>query len=119
MSHKCDAPSSILILRLGAIGDVVHGLPLLNRLRRGFPSAKLAWLVGPKAAPILENHPALDQLIVAEKRRPLELLAATKRIRREKFDVAIDLQGLTISGLLTGLTGARVRLGWDVPRVRE
>lgn len=118
-ADRLAAPRRILIVRLSAIGDVVHGLPLLCRLRRGFPDAKIAWAVGPTAAPLLERHPALDEAIVLDKHSPLAFLRAATALKRRRFDVAIDLQSLVHSALVVALSGARTRLGFDLPRVRE
>src|SRR5271154_547878 len=63
------APRRVLIILLGAIGDVVRALPLLGRLRRAWPSAHIAWAVEPKSQAVLEGHPWLDQLIVYDRRR--------------------------------------------------
>lgn len=113
-------PRSILIVRLGAIGDVVHGLPLACRLRRGFPGARIAWLVGPAAAPVLDAHPAIDEVVIAEKRAPREFWRQCREAARGgKADVAIDLQGLFMSGLAAWLAGARRRLSFDRRRTRE
>jgi ADP-heptose:LPS heptosyltransferase len=112
------APASILIVRLGAIGDVVHGLPLLCRLRRGFPAAWIAWAVGPAAAPLLDGHPALDERIVLEKRAPVSFLRRCLALRG-RFEVAIDLQGLVSSALAAAIAGARRRLSFDRARTRE
>jgi heptosyltransferase-1 len=112
-------PASILVVRLGAIGDVVHGLPLLCRLRRAFPAARIGWVTDPHAAPVLEGHPALDELILLEKRRPLAWVEALRRIRARPFEVALDIQGLIASGLVTALSRAPRRLGWDIGRLRE
>jgi len=109
----------ILIVRLGAIGDVVHGLPLLCRLRRGLPGARITWLVDARAAPILEGHPCLDERIVLEKRRPLSVARALRALRARPFDIAIDIQGLIGSAALARLSGAPRVLGFDRRRLRE
>lgn len=116
--------NSILIIRLSAIGDVVMASPLIALLRRKHPRARIAWLVQPEAAGVLEANPDLDRVIVwsrGEWRRLLrsgrwlELARASRRfvreLRRERFDLALDLQGLMKSGLMSWLSGARERIG--------
>jgi heptosyltransferase-1 len=110
---------SLLIVRLGALGDVVHGLPLACRLRRGFPEARIAWAVGPAAAPLLARHPAIDEVLVLDKRAPGAFFARCRDAARRRPAVAIDLQGLFMSGLAAWLSGARRRLSFDRARTRE
>ena len=57
-------PEHILILLFGAIGDVTRALPLLTRVRRGYPRAHITWAVEPAAAPLLEAHPALNEILL-------------------------------------------------------
>lgn len=112
-------PRRILIVRLGAIGDVVHALPLACRLRRGFPEARIDWAVGPVAAPLLEGHPAIDRTIILDKRAPLSFARRALAERAAPADVAIDLQGLFASGAAAFLMGAPRRLSFDRARTRE
>ena len=58
----------VLIVLLGAIGDVVRALPLAARVRAGYPRAHIAWAVEPRPAPLLEGHPALDERLIFERR---------------------------------------------------
>ena len=62
------APRRVLIILLGAIGDVVRALPLLGRIRQAWPAAHIAWAVEPKSQAVLEGHPWLDELIVYNRR---------------------------------------------------
>src|SRR5882672_10153583 len=57
-------PQRILIVLLGAIGDVTRALPLLTQLRRAYPQAHIAWAVEPAAAPLLDSHPALNEVLL-------------------------------------------------------
>ena len=112
----------ILIVRLSAIGDVVHGLPVLNALRAHFPGAFLGWVVEGRAADLLRGHPALDRLIQVP-RKWLKSPSAVWRLRRElrelKFDVALDLQCLTKSAIAAWLSGAKRRIGFGGADGRE
>lgn len=117
---------SILILRLGAIGDVVHTLPSLAALRRGFPAAHIAWAVEPGgAAQLLKRTPMLDELIEVDlrgmRRGLVRKREAIRELRRRLagFDLAIDFQGLLKSGALPWLAGIRRRIGFDYPALRE
>lgn len=112
----------ILIVRLSAIGDVIHGLPVLNALRDGYPNALLGWAVEGYTATLLKGHPALDELITLP-RGWLKSPAAVWRLRRQlrelEFDVALDLQGLTKSAVAAWLSGARRRIGFGDAKGRE
>jgi lipopolysaccharide heptosyltransferase I len=120
----------ILIVKLGAIGDVVHTLPALAALRRALPAAHLAWAVergGP--AKLLRDNPCLDELIEVDTRGwRKNLLSGETRaaisatladLRRAKFDVALDFQGLLKSALIARLSGAPRRLGFERAALRE
>src|SRR5271157_4205576 len=96
------APKRVLIILLGAIGDVVRALPLLGRIRRAWPSAHIAWAVEPKSQAVLEGHPWLDELIVYDRRRaPLSFLPFLMRVRAGHFDLTLDLQRHLKSGVVS------------------
>lgn len=113
-------PARILIVLLGAIGDVVRALPLLGRIRRGFPSAHLAWAIEPKSAPVLEHHPWLDELIVFDRgRSPWSFPPFLKRVRDGRFDVVLDLQRILKSGVISMVSGAPDRVGFHPHNTKE
>jgi heptosyltransferase-1 len=115
-------PRRILIIKPSALGDIVHTLPILNLLRMRFPHAHIAWLVTPAFAGLLEGHPQLDEVIRFQRRRfgagwwnpraAAGFLRFVFELRRKKFDLAVDLQGLFRSGWIAGATGAPVRVGF-------
>ncbi len=112
----------ILICRLSAIGDCILTMPLASALRRQFPSAFIAWAVQGASAPLIEDHPAVDLAIRISKqdlRSPLGLWRLRQRLRSQRFDLAIDPQGLTKSALVSWLSGARRRIGFARPVGRE
>ncbi|MEY6431303.1 glycosyltransferase family 9 protein [Thioalkalicoccus limnaeus] len=114
----------ILLVRLSAIGDVLFATPLVAAVRRAYPTAEISWLVQPECAPLIEHHPDLDRVLIWPKgewrtlwqtgrRRDLAraMLDLRRRLRACRFDLALDLQGLAKSGLLTWLSGAPERIG--------
>lgn len=112
----------ILIVRLSAVGDVIHAMPLVVALRERFPKAFLAWVSSPPAATLLQGHEALDELIVVGRRylrSPREMLALRRRLRALRVDIAIDAQGLTKSAVVAWLSGAPVRIGFGDQWGRE
>jgi heptosyltransferase-1 len=112
----------ILIVRLSAIGDIIHGLPVLNALRARFPGAHLSWVVEGRGADLLRDHPALDELVVVPRRwlkKPREVWSLRQRLRALKVDVAVDLQGLSKSSIAGWLSGAPIRIGFKGSDARE
>ncbi len=110
----------ILIVLLGAIGDVTRALPLLGRLRAGYPRAHIAWAVEPAAAPILDCHPALDERILFERRRGLVGFAdLLRRVRQRRFDLVLDLQRHAKSGVTSFASRAPVRIGFHRRNAKE
>jgi len=111
----------LLLVRLSALGDVVHTLPALELLRAAAPAAEIGWVVEAEAAPLLEGHPALDALWVLDRRalgRARGRVAALRRgaralrgLRAAGWDAALDLQGLLRSALVARAAGARRVLG--------
>ncbi len=108
----------ILLVRLREIGDVVFTTPAVQALRHHFPHAHISYLVEPSAAPVVLDSPYLDEVIVAARRAGVagwrSEIALARRLRRERFDMAIDFHGGPRASLLTWLSGARVRVGYEV-----
>jgi lipopolysaccharide heptosyltransferase I len=113
----------ILIVRLGALGDVVHAIPVAAALRRAFPAARIDWLVSAKHREILDLVPVIDRRLVINDRGGASggssLFGAIGELRRSRYDVAIDLQGLIKSALLARLSGAPRVLGFASRYARE
>jgi lipopolysaccharide heptosyltransferase I len=117
-----DGSPRILIVRLSAIGDVIHGMPVLCALRDHYPGAMLAWVVESRAAALLRGHRAVDELI--EIRRgwltsPRAVWEVRRRLRAMNFDAAIDIQGLTKSAVAAWVSGAPQRIGFADNKGRE
>jgi ADP-heptose:LPS heptosyltransferase len=108
----------ILLVRLRQIGDVVFTTPALGALRRHFTDAHLVYLVEPEAAAVVAGHPDLDDVIVAPRVRGTAGFLADvrlgRRLRQARFDLAIDFHGGPRASLLTWLSGAPIRVGYDV-----
>src|SRR5208283_3098352 len=104
----------ILLVRLSAIGDVIHAMPVASALRERFPSAFLAWAVEERAGELIEGHPAIDERIVLPRgwlRSPAGVWRLRKQLKDLAFDTAIDAQGLTKSAAVAWLSGAKRRIG--------
>lgn len=117
----------ILLIRTSALGDVVHCLPVLTALRRTFPDARLGWVVEGAMAPVLADHPDLDERIVVRLRpwrknlwaNRREMWAAGRRLRAFRADVALDLMGNHKGGALAWLSRAPRRIGLSGRHRRE
>lgn len=104
----------ILIVRLSAMGDVIHGLPVLCALREALPDAFLGWVVEGRTGDLLDGHPALDALIRIPRgwlKSPRAIWNVRRRLRQFAFDTTIDLQCLTKSAVAAWLSGAPRRIG--------
>ncbi len=116
----------ILIIKPSSLGDIVHALPVLTALRRADPGAHIAWLVSKSFAPLLDGHPLLDDVIVFDRARYGKMLRSgralgdflrfLRELRRRRFDLVVDLQGLFRSGFLAFASGAERRIGFAAAR---
>jgi lipopolysaccharide heptosyltransferase I len=115
----------ILLIKLSAVGDVVHTLPVLNKLRRRYPNAQIDWLVTPAIGELLSHHPALNSVIAFSRDTSAppwawSALASyarlAKQLRPAGYDLVIDLHGQVRSAFLAFVTGASVRIGFDKER---
>src|SRR5512140_1133778 len=103
----------ILIVLLGAIGDVIRALPLALRVRAAYPAARITWAVEPAAAPLLEDHPALDERLVFDRAGGARAFVRfLRRVRAARFDLVLDLQRHLKSGIISAATRAPVRVGF-------
>ncbi|MCR5756626.1 MAG: glycosyltransferase family 9 protein [Selenomonas sp.] len=116
--------NKILILRLSAIGDVLHATPVARELKKLQPDAHITWMVSPPADKLLRENPDIDEILVWD-RRPLdkafaslslatayrELKKARALLKARHFDLVLDIQGLFLTGILARLSGARRRIG--------
>jgi heptosyltransferase-1 len=107
----------ICVIKPSALGDVVQALPVLPALRRRFPKARISWVISRSLAPLLEGHPDLDEIIAFERRGSLrDWRKLLTRLRRSRFDLVFDLQGLLRSGLMLLATRASLRVGLESAR---
>ncbi len=117
-TNDADRPPRILLVRLSAIGDCLHALPVATALRLAHPDAFIGWAIQEPAATLLRGAPAIDRFHIYPRRAGgfANQVASLARLRRElrdcRYDTAIDVQGLTKSGLVAWLSGARQRIGF-------
>lgn len=131
--------AKILIVRLGAMGDILHALPVVTGIRAALPDATIGWLVeerwselltatGRKASPnsVSPQKPVVNNIHTVDTRRwrkqyfrpsaTTEILGALKRVRKIDYDIALDFQGAIKSGLFARIGGAEIIAGFEDPR---
>lgn len=114
----------ILVVKPSSLGDILHTFPAVELLRRKYPTAKLDWLVHPAFADVLKFSPfPVDRAILFERRKlgrlatmPGEFIRLTGAIRRRRYDLVIDFQGLFRSALFGGLARGARQIGFAAPR---
>lgn len=111
--------NNILVVKMSAIGDVIHALPVSYALKESFPQAKVTWVVEKAAQDLLINNPYIDQVLLFEKNKfrsvgglMRNLPSFSAILKQGKFDVVLDLQGLAKSAAIAYLSGAKIRLGF-------
>lgn len=112
----------LLIVRLTALGDAIHGLPVACALRDRLPGVEIGWLVEGRTADLLAGHPAIDRLIRVPRhwyKSPRAVRQLRKELVRHEFDVTVDLQSLTKSAVAAWLSGAPRRIGFGGEAARE
>ncbi len=111
--------SKILIIRLSALGDCIHTLPLLNSIKGLYPNCFCGWVCEEGISSVLENHPLIDKLYIFPKKefkaknfidKIKFLIEFSKEIKKENYDIVIDSQELFKSAVLSFLSGGKLRL---------
>jgi heptosyltransferase-1 len=121
--------SRILLIKPSALGDVVHTLPVLVKLRARYPRAQIDWLITPENAEVVRYHPALSNVVLFARRdfskrgrrwrAFLSFFDLLKQIHSAKYELIIDMHGQVRSAFFALISGARVRIGFDRPVKRR
>ncbi|PKN17940.1 MAG: lipopolysaccharide heptosyltransferase I [Deltaproteobacteria bacterium HGW-Deltaproteobacteria-6] len=117
---------NILIVKLSAIGDVIHTLPSLTALRRLFPDAHITWAVEEAASDLVIHHPCLDEVLISRRKSWIkdikagkfpstwrEIRSFVKQLRQRQYDIVIDFHGLLKSSVIVFLSRGKRKLGYD------
>src|SRR5579862_8557492 len=90
----------ILVVRLGAMGDIIHTLPAVASLKQSFPGARLTWVVEPRWAALLTGNPFVDRVLTFDRHASGGVRRLWRELRAHRFDFAVDFQGLIKSALV-------------------
>jgi heptosyltransferase-1 len=123
-------PVEVLIIRLSAIGDVVHALPVASAIKKHVEGVRITWVVEPTATPLLLDNPVVDEVLIFpgkslfgalnsfsfQRTKLAHAARFIEKLRSRHFDAALDLQGLMKSALITYFSGATLRIGFKGTR---
>lgn len=119
MSIDSKGNARILVVRLGAMGDVLHALPAVASLKHSFRGARLTWLVKPQWAPLLEGNPFVDRMVLLRRDSPRALYDTWRDLRAEGYDFAVDFQGLLQSAVWASAAHPERIFGFHTSQLRE
>lgn len=109
----------ILVVRLGAMGDVIAALPAVASLKHSIPHSRITWVIEPRWTPLLEGNPYVDAIVQLNRRSLTSIRSAWRDLRSVRFDLAVDFQGLIKSALVAASARPERIFGFDAPHVRE
>jgi len=109
----------VLIVRLGALGDVVHTIPAAAAIRAAYPDARIDWLVEDKHRAILDLVTSIDDIVAIDTRTVGGWIDAARRLRARRYDIALDFQGLMKSAIFARASGAPRVAGFSIWHLRE
>jgi len=110
----------VLIILFGAIGDVTQALPLAVRLKKHEPETHISWVVEPPSKSLLVGHPAVDQVILFDRPRGLTAYReCLTELRKQEYDVVLDLQRHVKSGFTSWMSRGKTRIGFHRRNAKE
>ena len=110
----------ICIVMMSAVGDAVHVLPVINALKRHAPACLITWILQPGPATLVRGHRSVDEIILFDRSKGMKAFADIRReLAGREFDLVIDLQVYFKAGVITAMTRAPVKLGFDRVRARD
>src|SRR5579863_8365869 len=119
MSQDAREADAVLVVRLGAMGDILHALPAAASLKLSFPDRKLTWVVEQLWTPLLHGNPYIDRVVSFERKRSSTWNAARRELREWQYDLAVDFQGLIKSAVVARLAKPERIFGFAREEVRE
>lgn len=124
MEERASRPGAALgrvcIVMMSAVGDAVHALPVVTAIKRHDPLARVTWILQPGPATLVRGHPDVDEIIVFDRSRGVRGFGELREtLATREFDVVLNLQVYFKAGVVTALTRAPVKLGFDRARARD
>ena len=119
MAQPPPAPSSICLLRLSALGDVTHVLPLVATLRDAWPDVKLSWVIGKGEQRLLDGLPGVEFVVYDKKTGLAGMRALRRALAGRRFDALLQMQVAARANLLSAFIPARRRIGYDRSRSKD
>ncbi len=108
----------VLVIRLGAVGDIIRTVPAVLFLKR-IKNLSISWIAEDWACNLLENHPDIDKLYIVPRKNYRKIFGILKEIRKEHFDYILDFHGILKSGLISYFSGVRKRIGYSKVNCKE
>jgi heptosyltransferase I len=106
-------------VRLGSMGDVIAALPAVASLKHSIPHSKITWVIDPKWSMLLEGNPYVDSVVHLDRRTFMGLRNAWRELRADRYDFAVDFQGLVKSALVATLARPERIFGFNAEYARE
>jgi heptosyltransferase-1 len=108
-----------LVVRLGSMGDVIAALPAVASLKHSLPHSRITWVIEPRWSVLLQGNPYVDAVLTFDRRTLSGLQSAWHGLRKERFDLAVDFQGLIKSALVATVARPERIFGFDAASARE
>jgi heptosyltransferase I len=110
----------VCVVMMSAVGDAVHVLPVINALKRHRPECHITWILQPGPAALVRGHRGVDAVVLFDRRAGWRAFLDVRReLRKREFDVVLDLQVYLKAGVITAMTRAPIKLGFDRRRARD
>jgi heptosyltransferase I len=109
----------ILVVRLGAMGDILHTLPAVASLKHSHPGSRVTWVVEARWSPLLEGNPFVDRVVLLRRESASSLFRSWRELRAERYDFAVDFQGLFKSAMVASVGRPDRIFGFDNSLLRE
>lgn len=119
MLHFTTEPKNICILRLSAIGDICHTLPIIRTIQKNWPQSKITWIIGKTEYELIKDIPDINFIIFDKKKGFQEYLKIRRHFNSIKFDVLLHMQMSLRASLLSLLIKAKIKIGFDRKRAKD
>jgi heptosyltransferase-1 len=113
------ADARFVVVRLGSLGDIVHTFPAVAALRESFPASKITWLTHPRWVELVGSSGLASEIWPVDSRDLSSVWSVIRKLRAQKWDAAIDYQGLWKAALLPFFGGVPKRIGFSSATIRE